>query len=240
MWLVAGQRQLLEDHERLADVDMLTGVLSRRAFYARVDIELARARREDGPIAFVYLDVDGLKEVNDTISHAAGDELLRRFVDLTERCSGRPTCSAASEATSSPCCSRAPRPIQAKRIADRVLDQLRNGPGVSSTASIGVVSCTHAPEQLDGVVRLADQLMYMAKRDGGGVVRSTEFDPHPTIDLRPAVPAQAARTRPTGRRRRRRRSRGPRRPVGDQSLTGRPAFGAGPEPATPRPAGAGR
>ena len=48
-----------------------------------------------------------------------------------------------------------------------------------------MVSCTHAPEQLDGVVRLADQLMYMAKRDGGGVVRATEFDPHPTIDLRP-------------------------------------------------------
>ncbi len=76
-------------------------------------------------------------------------------------------------------------PSQAESVADRVLEQLRDGPGVSSTASIGVVSCTHAPEQLEGVVRLADQLMYMAKRDGGGVVRTTEFDPHPTIDLRP-------------------------------------------------------
>jgi hypothetical protein len=50
VWLVAGQRQLLEDHERLADVDALTGVLSRRAF-TTVEIELARARRDDGPLA---------------------------------------------------------------------------------------------------------------------------------------------------------------------------------------------
>ncbi len=191
VWLVAGQRQMLEDHERLADIDMLTGVLSRRAFYTRVEIELARARREDGPVAFVYLDVDRLKEVNDSISHAAGDELLQRFVELTAR-TLRPTdlfgriggdefALLLPGATAS----------EAEAVADRVLDQLRNGPGVSSTASIGVVSCTHAPRQLDGVVRLADQLMYMAKRDGGGVVRATEFDPHPTIDLRP--PARAAR-----------------------------------------------
>jgi diguanylate cyclase (GGDEF)-like protein len=194
VWLVAGQRQLLEDHERLADVDVLTGVLSRRAFYDRVEIELARARREDGPLAFVYLDVDGLKEVNDSISHAAGDELLRRFVEMTAR-TLRPTdlfgrIGGDEFALLLP----GATPIQAEGVADRVLEQLRTGPGVSSTASIGVVSCTHAPEQLDGVVRLADQLMYMAKRDGGGVVRATEFDPHPTIDLRPPnrTPVEAA------------------------------------------------
>ena len=208
VWLVAGQRQLLEDHERLADVDALTGVLSRRAFYDRVEIELARARREDGPLAFVYLDVDGLKEVNDTISHAAGDELLRRFVELTDR---------------TPATHRPVRPDRRRRVrpaaAGRHLaaGRGRRRPGARAAAqrpgrrrrraSIGVVACTHAPEQLDGVVRLADQLMYMAKRDGGGVVRATEFDPHPTIDLRP--PTQ----HPGGRDVRRADGRGRRRPT---------------------------
>jgi diguanylate cyclase (GGDEF)-like protein len=194
IWLVAGLRQLLDDHERQADIDVLTGVLSRRAFYDRVEIELARARRQDGPVAFVYLDVDGLKEVNDTISHAAGDDLLRRFVRLTAhslratdlfgRIGGDEFAILLAGATRS----------QAESVADRILDELHNGPGVSSTASIGIVACVHAPEQLDGVVRLADQLMYVAKRDGGGVVRATEFDPHPTIDLRPPEPTVPVRS----------------------------------------------
>jgi diguanylate cyclase (GGDEF)-like protein len=192
VWLVAGQRQLLADHEQLADVDALTGVLSRRAFYARVEIELSRARREDKPLAFVYIDVDGLKEVNDTISHAAGDELLLRFVSLTTHALRQTDLFGRIGGDEFALLLPGTNVAQAEAVAERVLDRMRTGPGPSSTASIGVVSCVHAPVQLDGVVRLADQLMYMAKRDGGGVIRTTEFDPHPTIDLRPPSRVRSA------------------------------------------------
>jgi diguanylate cyclase (GGDEF)-like protein len=184
VWLVAGQRALLETQERRAATDALTGTLTRRAFYERVEIELERARREDRPIAFVYLDVDGLKEVNDTVGHAAGDELLRRFVDLTTAAKRGADLFGRLGGDEFALLLVGTDLAEATRVADRVLDRLQHGPGSASSASIGVVSCPHAPRQLEGIVRLADQLMYLAKRAGGAVVRATEFDPHPDIDLR--------------------------------------------------------
>ncbi len=188
VWLVAGQRALLETQEQRATTDPLTGTLTRRAFYERVEIELERARREHRPIAFVYLDVDGLKEVNDAVGHAAGDEHLRRVVDLTTAAKRSADLFGRLGGDEFALLLVGADLAEATAVADRVLACLRNGPGVASSASIGVVACPHAPSQLEGIVRLADQLMYLAKRSGGAVVRATEFDPHPDIDLRSALP----------------------------------------------------
>jgi len=194
VWLVAGQRSLLESQEERATTDPLTGVLTRRAFYERVEIELERARRENLPIAFVYLDVDGLKEVNDTIGHAAGDELLRRVVTLTDTAKRGSDLFGRLGGDEFALLLLGTDLGEATKVAERVLDRLLHEPGGSSSASIGVVACPHAPRELEGTVRLADQLMYLAKRAGGAVVRATEFDPNPPIDLRtPSHPA-----RPTG------------------------------------------
>ena len=57
--------------------DPLTGVLNRRGFTEAVERELARARRYDRPFVLAYVDVRGLKAVNDTEGHLAGDELLK-------------------------------------------------------------------------------------------------------------------------------------------------------------------
>jgi diguanylate cyclase (GGDEF)-like protein len=62
--------------------DPLTGVLNRRGFLGAVDRELARARRYRRPFALAYVDVRGLKAVNDTEGHLAGDELLRQAAGL--------------------------------------------------------------------------------------------------------------------------------------------------------------
>jgi diguanylate cyclase (GGDEF)-like protein len=188
VWLVASQRALLETQEQRAATDTLTGILSRRAFYERVEIELERARREDHPIAFIYLDVDGLKEINDTIGHAAGDEHLRRVVDLTSASKRRADLFGRLGGDEFALLLVGADLAEANRVAERVLDQVQHGPGMASSVSIGVVACRHAPQQLEGMVRLADQLMYLAKRSGGAIVRSTEFDPHPDIDRSSALP----------------------------------------------------
>jgi GGDEF domain-containing protein len=63
---------------KLALQDQLTGVLNRRGFEERAGAEIARARRSERDLALIYLDLDGFKRVNDNLSHAAGDRVLRR------------------------------------------------------------------------------------------------------------------------------------------------------------------
>lgn len=73
----AGQRQL---HYQ-AYHDPLTGLANRTLFADRLEQALARLARDHAPVALVFCDLDGFKWVNDTLGHAAGDELLRIVAD---------------------------------------------------------------------------------------------------------------------------------------------------------------
>lgn len=69
--------ELITRLEEQAVTDDLTGLPNRRAWYARLDEAIARARRSGGPLTVIVLDLDGFKQVNDGEGHAAGDDLLR-------------------------------------------------------------------------------------------------------------------------------------------------------------------
>jgi diguanylate cyclase (GGDEF)-like protein/PAS domain S-box-containing protein len=74
------ERKRLENQlQEIADRDALTGLFSRRRFQEELDREVSRARRHGRPGALLLLDLDGFKQVNDTLGHAAGDELLTRI-----------------------------------------------------------------------------------------------------------------------------------------------------------------
>ena len=68
--------------QHLADHDVLTGLFNRRRFTEELELELARSRRLHETGAVLFLDLDGFKFVNDTLGHAAGDELIARVGGL--------------------------------------------------------------------------------------------------------------------------------------------------------------
>lgn len=68
--------------ERLADEDALTPVANRRAFIRELSRMIAFTRRYGPPSSVVYFDVDGLKKINDTHGHPAGDAALRHVAEV--------------------------------------------------------------------------------------------------------------------------------------------------------------
>jgi len=81
-WRIREQSRQIAELERDSVTDPLTGVLNRRGFEAELARALADGRRYDEHGALLYLDLDGFKEINDTLGHAAGDAVLRKFASI--------------------------------------------------------------------------------------------------------------------------------------------------------------
>ena len=79
---LAAVRERLRDAEGLADTDSLVPVYNRRAFVREVTRALSAAKRYGTSLGLIYLDLDGLKQLNDVHGHAAGDAALRGVAAL--------------------------------------------------------------------------------------------------------------------------------------------------------------
>jgi diguanylate cyclase (GGDEF)-like protein len=74
--------QLQEDLRQLATVDELTGLANRRGFFALGEHQLLVSARTRAAVALLFVDVDGLKKVNDELGHSRGDQLLKEAADV--------------------------------------------------------------------------------------------------------------------------------------------------------------
>ena len=81
-WRIREQSRQITALERDAVTDPLTGVLNRRGFEAELAHALADGRRYGEHGALIYLDLDGFKQINDTLGHSAGDAVLRKFASI--------------------------------------------------------------------------------------------------------------------------------------------------------------
>ncbi len=75
----------LDDLQRLASADPLTGLANRRGGGEDIAAEISRARRQNSALSCVLLDIDHFKDVNDTFGHQAGDHVLREISSLLRR-----------------------------------------------------------------------------------------------------------------------------------------------------------
>lgn len=163
--------RLAERLERLANVDDLTGVLSRRAFLAASDVLLKASLGTRSPVTMSIIDIDSFKAVNDTYGHAAGDQVLRHFAAFVSRNlrAGDVFGRLGGEEFGVLC----PATTAAEAVA--VMDRLRTRlaataqsalpMGLQYTFSVGVDQ--HRPgESLDQLSARADSALYAAKASG--------------------------------------------------------------------------
>jgi diguanylate cyclase (GGDEF)-like protein len=148
-----------------AMTDPLTGVLNRRGFTEAVERELARARRYDRPVALAFVDVRGLKAVNDTEGHLAGDKLLggvaallkdsARADDVVGRIGGDELGILLAEQSAD----------GATAVSERIRSQLprrRNELGLRADwdVTIGTASFPEDGETFDDLLAAADRRLY--------------------------------------------------------------------------------
>jgi diguanylate cyclase (GGDEF)-like protein len=155
--------------QETARTDWLTGLPNTRSFLETAAHEIARARRTHSPLTLAYIDLDGFKAVNDTLGHAAGDELLQKIadalrsrlrdVDVIARLGGDEFAVLFPDTSKD----EAERAIE--RLHPAMDDVVRAG-GWPVRFSIGAVTHTLPPDT-DELIRQADAAMYEAKRQGG-------------------------------------------------------------------------
>jgi diguanylate cyclase (GGDEF)-like protein len=181
--VIWSRNERMQELQRQADQDSLTGLTSRRRFEEDLVRELARGRREQTEGALLVVDVDRFKQINDTLGHHAGDRVIaevadvlrarRRATDVVARIGGDefaavlPRCGAD----------------EARRIAEGVSESIRGQmtrmaglPPV--TVSIGIAMFGRgAGDDVDDVQRRADAAMYEAKESGRDAIRMSPSEP---------------------------------------------------------------
>jgi diguanylate cyclase (GGDEF)-like protein len=163
-------RTEFEFHERLARTDHLTGLLNRTGFMERAEALVNSASRYGLALALGFIDLDQFKNVNDTLGHAHGDEVLKT-VGATLRDSSRESDIAArlggdEFAVLLPNTSIKGAGVFFEKLHEKLVSDLRRDGGPELGVSIGAVVFEHGPPHLDEALRLADQLMYRAKKSG--------------------------------------------------------------------------
>ncbi len=178
--LVWSRKERMEELQREASQDPLTGLKNRRRFNEDLEIAMARARRERTTGAVLMLDLDYFKQVNDTHGHPAGDQLIAEVADVLRRRSRASDTLARlggdEFAVVLPRCTAGEAQLAAEGIATAIREHPRPDGGDPITASVGVAMFgDHARTSIASVISEADSAMYAAKDGGRDGVRV--FDP---------------------------------------------------------------
>lgn len=169
----------LVETEVLARTDSLTGLMNRRAVEEYAEAQINRAYRESTALSVVMLDMDQLKEINDTYGHQSGDEALKLFAELLMSRKRAYDCAGRWAGDEFVLVLPGAHLDEAQAMADRLAETMRSRPlqigdkPIHLQASVGVATLPlkGKPVRLDDLVRWADAALYRAKQAGRGQVR---------------------------------------------------------------------
>jgi len=169
---ITSEKENEERLEHLAHYDQLTGLPNRILFNDRLKQALALARRARNQVAVMFLDLDGFKAINDSLGHAAGDELLAQVAQRLSKClresdtvarfGGDEFTVVLPEIDGAESVAKIARKITEEVARPYDLDGIE----ASVTTSLGVSLYPADGQQPHTLVHKADNAMYHAKRHG--------------------------------------------------------------------------
>lgn len=166
--------------ETLSRVDPLTGLFNRREIDERLDEEWRRCARTGRPVALVMADIDHFKGYNDSYGHAQGDEALKQVAELLKNACHRSADAVARMGgeefllllpDTDLAGARAIAEALRQAVWDACIPYADSADG-RVTLSLGVAAMAPSPDgDWAELLSLADNLLYMAKRDGRNAIK---------------------------------------------------------------------
>jgi len=169
---IVRERNMRFELRRLSTCDALTGLYNRRHLDDNLQNEAIRASRQHYDLYLLLIDIDNFKVYNDKYGHQQGDRLLQELariilrsirdnVDSGYRYGGDEFAATVLHAN----------PQQALMVAERLRTEYNERNLVPTSLSIGIAKLKHShgtlEEDLDDLIRKADQALYLAKNNGG-------------------------------------------------------------------------
>jgi diguanylate cyclase (GGDEF)-like protein/PAS domain S-box-containing protein len=172
------ERKLVEQKiKHTAHHDHLTGLPNRILFIDRLEQGILQAKRSEHRTAILFLDLDGFKRINDTLGHGAGDQLLKevasrlqsviRESNTVARMGGDEFTLVLNDIGSH---------VNAATVAQKIIDVLSeqfklNETGCHIGGSIGISIYPDHATDCEALLRMADEAMYAAKKNGKNTYR---------------------------------------------------------------------
>jgi len=173
---ITERKRYEERISRLAYRDALTGLANRVAFLLALEAAVEGRERSSSRFALLFLDLDGFKEVNDSLGHEAGDRVLSAVARRVERSvRERDLVARMGGDEFTVLLADLPRPEDGETVARHLLRRIGepydlDGVSVRVGASIGVAVFPEDGRDVDELLSRADTAMYRAKRAGRGRV----------------------------------------------------------------------
>jgi diguanylate cyclase (GGDEF)-like protein/PAS domain S-box-containing protein len=163
------QQRKLEDHLRQqAAKDPLTGLSNYRHLVETVDGEIKRSERTAREFALLFLDLDGLKKINDRFGHVVGSQALCRLADVLCMCSRNLDTAARFGGDEFALVMPETDEAQASLVAHRVCDNLADdGREPKLSVSIGIATYPKHGEKVETLLSAADTALYLVKATRG-------------------------------------------------------------------------
>jgi diguanylate cyclase (GGDEF)-like protein/PAS domain S-box-containing protein len=155
-----------------ANFDTLTALPNRRMFHDRLGQEIKKANRANQQLALLFIDLDNFKDINDTLGHPVGDLLLIEVAHIISQCvRDTDTVARLGGDEFTVLLTELDDANSVERVASSVLKKLSEPiqlgqDEILTSASIGITLYPNDAKDIDGLIKSADQAMYVAKKLG--------------------------------------------------------------------------